>query len=293
MSKMPETEARNDSSRDLDLRSSEELVEVIVDDQEGALAAVRSARAVIAHAIERIAERIERGGSLHYVGAGTSGRLAVQDASEIPPTFGTPPQVVQAHIAGGAAAFTRAVEDAEDDGAAAAAMVEHCVRASDALIGISASGSATYVHRAVVAARAVGAYTVAIVNVSGTELGRSAEDEILLATGAEVLTGSTRLKAGTAQKIVLNAISTAVMVRLGKVYDNLMVDVVATNAKLRDRAVRLVQALTGLDASGAQVALEEAKGRVKVAAIMVKLGIDAGTASALLERERGRLRPFL
>lgn len=289
----PDTESRNAASRDLDLRATSEIVDIIVDDQERALDVVRSARDAIARVVDRIADCLACGGVLHYAGAGTSGRLAIQDASEIPPTFGTAPDLVQAHIAGGQAAFTVAVEGAEDDTAAAEAMVAASVRKGDALIGISASGSAAYVRRTVAAARAAGAYTVAMVNVAGTELGGLADDEIVLETGAEVLTGSTRLKAGTAQKIALNAISTAVMVRLGKVYDNLMVDVLATNAKLRGRALRLVQTLTGLDAGAAQPILDAAGGSVKVAVVMHRRNVDAGTARALLEREHGRLRPLL
>ena len=290
---VPQTEARHDASRDLDLRSSVDLVRVIAGDQRVAVAVVEGAAEAIARIIDRVVERLERGGRLHYIGAGTSGRLAVQDASEIPPTFGAPPELVQAHIAGGAAAMTRAVEGAEDDAGAALRLVDATIAASDAAIGISASGGATYVVRAIEAARAKGAYAAAIVNAAGTPLEQVAEDVVLLETGPEVLTGSTRLKAGTAQKIALNAISTATMVRLGKVYDNLMVDVVATNAKLRNRARRLVETLTGCDAREADQILERAGGRVKVAAVMARRGVGATEAEALLSEERGFLRPLL
>jgi len=290
---LPATEARNRDSADLDVLATPDLVALIARDQAHAATAVESAAPAIVRVVDAVCERLTRGGRLHYVGAGTSGRLGVLDASELPPTFGVPFDFACGHIAGGDAALTRAIEGAEDDGAAGAAMVEGCVTANDAVIGISASGGAAYVVRAIARAGEIGAYTAAIVNVSGSSLAGAARDAVVLETGAEVLTGSTRLKAGTAQKIALNVISTAVMVRLGKVYDNLMVDVVATNAKLRARALRLVQLLCSVDAERAQAVLDAASGRVKVAVVMARRGVDAAKANALLERERGFLRKFL
>lgn len=290
---LPQTERRNDDTRALDTLDTQALVETLVADQRAAIDAVLAQRESIAAAADEIAARLARGGSLHYVGAGTSGRLGVLDASEMPPTFGTDPQLVCAHIAGGARALQRAVEGAEDDAAAGAAEMAGHAYADDAVVGISASGGASYVLGAIERARAIGAYTVAIVNSAPSPLSSAAERSIVLATGAEALTGSTRLKAGTSQKVALNAISTAVMVRLGKVHENLMVDVVATNAKLHARATRLVQLLAGVDEARSKELLAAAQGRVKVAIVMAKRSVDAASAQALLEDERGFLRQLL
>jgi len=242
--KLPATEAANPRSVGLDTLPLQQLVELLVDENRYAVDAVFAESENIAQAVEEIVARLQRGGRLHYVGAGTSGRIAYLDASEIPPTFGVPRDLVCAHIAGGERALTQAVEGAEDDIQAGSdamgnATIQH-VTPGDAVIGISASGGAQYVLGALKKAREIGAYTIAICNNKGSQIAGIAETSIVLSTGAEVLTGSTRLKAGTAQKIVLNAISTAVMVRLGKVHGNLMVDVITTNEKLRARAIRLV-----------------------------------------------------
>jgi N-acetylmuramic acid 6-phosphate etherase len=280
---LPPTELRQERSAGLDLLETRELVEVIVRDQEEAIAAVSARTNEIARVVDGIASRLARGGRLHYIGAGTSGRLGVLDASEMPPTFGTPPDLVCAHIAGGDRALRNAIEGAEDDALAGAAEMRGHVGPHDAVIGISASGGAPYVVGALEVAREAGALTVAITSSESSALTRVAEEAIALATGPEVLTGSTRLKAGTAQKVTLNAISTAVMVRLGKVYDNLMIDVVATNAKLRARAVRLVRTLTGADEERAQEALAAGDGSVKVAVVMLVRGVGAREARALLD----------
>ncbi len=240
-SDLPSTERVSARSAGLDLLETAALVELLVDEQRDAVDAVMAQREPIARAVDEIAARLRSGGSLHYAGAGTSGRIAALDAAEMPPTFGTPPELVRAHVAGGAAALVRAIEGAEDDVRAGAEAAVASVRSGDAAIGVSASGGAPFVVALVKRARALGAFTVAITSVADSPLAREAESAIVLATGPEALAGSTRLKAGTAQKVCLNAISTAVMVRLGKVYDNLMVDVVASNAKLRRRAIRLVQ----------------------------------------------------
>ncbi len=280
---LPPTELRQARSAGLDLLETRELVEVIVRDQEEAVAAVIARTREIARAVDGIASRLARGGRLHYIGAGTSGRLGVLDASEMPPTFGTPRDLVCAHIAGGERALRNAIEGAEDDAQAGAAEMRGHVGPYDAVIGISASGGAPYVVAALEVAREAGALTVAITSSESSELTRVAEEAIALSTGPEVLTGSTRLKAGTAQKVTLNAISTAVMVRLGKVYDNLMIDVVATNAKLRGRALRLVRTLTGADEERAQAALAAGEGSVKVAVVMLVRGVGAHEARALLD----------
>ena len=289
----PPTEAIHARSAGLDRLSTPELVRLLVSEQRNAIDAVLAQNQKLAEAVEHIADRLARGGTLHYVGAGTSGRLGVLDASEIPPTFGTSPELVRAHIAGGATALVRAVEGAEDDAEAGDALAVDSIAAADAVIGISASGSAAFVVAAIERARAIGAYTVAVTSFADAPLGRHAESSIVFDTGAEVLTGSTRLKAGTAQKVALNALSTAVMVRLGKVYDNLMVDVVANNRKLRARALGLVEVLARVDAARARELLEAAGGSVKVAVIMERRRVDAPAAKALLERHRGSLRELL
>ncbi len=293
MSELPATEARSARSRDLDTRDTVEIVRLIVEDQRRAADAVLAQRAAIARVVEEIAARVRAGGRLHYIGAGTSGRLGVLDASEMPPTFGTDPTLVCAHIAGGNAALRTAIEGAEDDAEAGEREVRGHVRAGDALVGLSASGGAPYVAAALRAADGCGAYTVAIVNSPNAPLIHAARDAIVLETGPEVLTGSTRLKAGTSQKIALNAISTALMVRIGKVYDNLMVDVVATNEKLRGRAERLVCTLAEIDETRARALLAQAGGRVKTAVVMARRGVDADTAAALLADVDGSLRALL
>jgi N-acetylmuramic acid 6-phosphate etherase len=289
---LPDTEASNPRSAELDLLATPELVELLIDEQHRAVDAVAAQAGAIAAVVDAIVERFERGGSLHYVGAGTSGRIAALDAAEMPPTFGTGASLVRAHVAGGRDALLRAVEGAEDDAAAGAAAMD-AVGPADAVIGLSASGGARFVISAIERARALGAYTAAIVNSRRTPLALAAQTSIVLESGPEPLTGSTRLKAGTAQKIALNAISTAAMVRLGKVHGHLMVDVVATNQKLRGRAVRLVRTLTGASEAEARALLEAAGGRVKVAAVMQRRGVDAERATALLEGVRGSLRPLL
>ena len=241
------TEAVNAATRDLDALPTAQLVAVLAREQGAALGAVAQAEPAIARAVDAIATRLRAGGNLHYFGAGSSGRLGFLDASECPPTFGTPPSLVQAHIAGGADALVRAVEGAEDDAAAGAAEAEASLKPDDAVVGISASGQAPYVVAALRAARSLGALTIALTGDAASPLAAAVDQAIVLDTGAEPLAGSTRLKAGTAQKLVLNALSTATMVRLGRVYDNLMVDLVATNEKLRRRALRLVQSVAAVE----------------------------------------------
>ncbi len=287
------TERANARSAELDRLSTPALVELLVGEQQAAVAAVLAQTAPIADAVDAVAQRLARGGTLHYVGAGSSGRLAVLDAAEMPPTFGTPRDLVRAHIAGGPAALAASVEGAEDDGDAGAALIDRCAKAGDAVVGISASGGAAFVVRAVGSARALGAYTLAVTSVPGSALARAAQAAIVLDTGAEVLTGSTRLKAGTAQKILLNALSTAVMVRLGKVHGNLMVDLVASNAKLRDRALRMIVEVAGVTRGRAGELLDAAEGRVKVAIVMHCRNLDAAKAEALLDARGGSLRALL
>ena len=290
---LPPTERVDSQTRGLDTLATGELIATLGRSQRRAFEVVDEAGPFLAEAVERIANLLAAGGSLHYAGAGTSGRLGTLDAAECPPTFGTVPDFVRAHIAGGAAALVHAVEGAEDDAEAGAREAQAAVRSGDAVVGISASGGAAYVVAFVATARAAGAYTVALSSSLNSPLSHAAELAIALETGAEPLAGSTRLVAGTAQKLALNAISTAVMVRLGKVYDNLMVDVIASNAKLRARALRLVQALAPCDAATAAALLEAAGGSVKVAIVMARRDVEAGRARTMLAAEDGRLRSVI
>ncbi len=291
--RLPPTEAENPQSAGLDLLTTPALVELLIADQRSAIDATLAQTQAIARAVDEIARRLSRGGRLHYVGAGSSGRIATLDASEMPPTFGTLPEMVHAHIAGGSTALTSAVEGAEDDASAGNVAMLGCVRPDDAVLGISASGAAAFVVAAITRARTIGAYTIALTVDAQSALAGAAELAIVLPTGAEALAGSTRLKAGTAQKVTLNTISTAVMVRLGKVYDNLMVDVVANNHKLRARARRLVVRLTGVNEERAEELLARAGGSVKIAVLMERRSLGATQARALLERNDGSLRRLL
>ncbi len=290
---LPVTELADAATAGLDLLPVEQVVTTLAVAQRQAVDAVIAESAALAQAVDETVARLLSGGRLHYVGAGTSGRLAVLDAAEMPPTFGTPPDLVCAHIAGGERAFRSAVEGAEDDAEAGASEMRSHAGEKDVVIGISASGGAPFVVAAIATAKAAGAFTAAIVNAADSPLANVARLTIVLATGREPIAGSTRMKAGTAQKIALNTFSTAVMVRLGKVYDNLMVDVVATNEKLRRRAVRLVRMLAGVDEERAFELLAAAAGSVKVAAVMEKRNVDAGAARTLLDAQQGRLRELL
>jgi N-acetylmuramic acid 6-phosphate etherase len=280
------TEAVRPGLDDLDARPIGEVVALLVAAEGEAHAAVRAAVPRIAAAAVAIAARLEGGGRLIYAGAGTPGRLGVLDAAECGPTFGT--DVVRGVIAGGPAALTEAIEGAEDafDPAALADLT-----AADALVGITASGRTPYVLGALEHARAAGALTVAIVNNSASEV--SADVVIELLTGPEVLAGSTRLTAGTAQKVVLNALSTSVMIALGKAYGPRMVDVRATNAKVRRRAVRIVRDAASVDEEAATAALAAAGGHAKTAIVALLAGVDAAEAAARLDRARGRVRDAL
>lgn len=271
-----------------------EVVDALVQGQLAAVAVVHAARAAIAAAAEAAAARLEDGtGRLVYVGAGTSGRLAVQDGVELVPTYGWPPPRLVYLMAGGAAALTRSVEGAEDDGAAArAAVASHRLGPADVVVAVAASGRTPYAVAAVEAARAAGAFTIALANNAPSPLLDAAAAPIALATGAEVVAGSTRLAAGTAQKAALNTLSTAIMVGLGRTYGNLMVDVAARNTKLDARRLALVRRIAGVDAARAEAALVAAEGHVKTA-VLVARGDTAEGARDRLARRRGRLRAAL
>jgi N-acetylmuramic acid 6-phosphate etherase len=288
------TEARDHDAPDLDLQSTLELVRRMNAEDAGVPAAVARSAAAIAAAIDAVAERLARGGRLVYLGAGTSGRLALVDAAECESTFAVPPGRVVALIAGGPEAAATAQEEAEDDRDAGAAAVRDAgVGPADAVVALSASGRTPYAVAGLEAARNAGATTVAIVSVEASELGSTAEHEIVVLVGPEVIAGSTRLKAGTAQKLVLNMISTISMVRLGKTYGNLMVDVVATNDKLRDRVRRIVAAASGAPREQVEAALDEAGGDAKVAIVALVREIDAPSARARLDAANGDVRKAL
>ncbi|MGR6921072.1 N-acetylmuramic acid 6-phosphate etherase [[Actinomadura] parvosata] len=257
-------------------------------------AAVAVAIPAISAAIDAIAERMGQGGRLVYVGAGTSGRLAVLDASECPPTFGTDPSLVQGIIAGGPDALTRSVEGAEDDaGAGAAAIGDLEVGPLDSVVGVSASGRAPFVLGALAEARSRGALTVGLSCNDDAPLSAAADHGIEVVVGPEVVTGSTRLKAGTAQKLVLNMISTISMVKLGRTYGNKMIEMSAMNSKLAGRAMRMVADITGADRETAGAALDAAGGQAKIAVLMIQHGLDADGARALLESHGERLSDAL
>ena len=288
------TESVRPDMDDLDCRPTDELVRTLVEGQSAAQSAVKAAVPAIAAAADAIATRLKRGGRLFYVGAGTSGRLAILDASECPPTFNTSPEMVVALIAGGPAAVQEAIEGAEDDDQAGAADLRaKDLKPNDAVVGITASGRTPYVVGALRHAREVGSHTVAIVNNARSALAGVADTAIELLTGPEVIAGSTRLCAGTAQKIALSTLSTAVMVRLGKTYGPYMIDVRATNAKLRRRASRMVQQITGADASASTEALAATQGRVKPAVVMLLGSCDADEAERRLAAAEGRVREAL
>lgn len=279
---------------EIDAASVEELARLMNEADATVPAAVRAAMSQIVPAIEAVTDRLARGGRLFYVGAGTAGRIGVLDASECVPTFSTPPDLVQGIIAGGPEAILNASEGAEDDvDAGTRAIADHGVTEADAVIGIAASGRTPYVLAAVRAARLRGALTVSLSCNLATQLSDEAEYPIEVPVGPEVLAGSTRLKAGTAQKLVLNMISTIAMVRLGKTYGNLMVDLRATNAKLRERAVRIVQAVTGADRDRAEAALQKAGLDVKLAILIVGRDLDVDEAQHRLTAAQGRLRAAL
>ena len=287
------TEARLPASEHLDELSTAGLLEVIHAADHAAVAAVDRELPKIAAAVDAIAARIDQGGHLFYQGAGTSGRLGVLDASECPPTYNTPPTLVQAIIAGGYAALRRSIERAEDDPALGAQdLRERGFSGNDVLVGIAASGRTPYVLGGLDYARRQGALTIGLSCVPGSPVALAAEIAITPATGAEAVTGSTRMKAGTATKLVLNMISTGVLVRLGYVYGNLMVNVQPTNSKLADRAARIVSAITGLD-NAAAAELIEKSGSVKAAVVMHRLGMTRAQAEARLAAVHGRLKDAL
>ena len=291
---MSTTENASARYADIDEWSTRELVDGIVESQFTAISAVAAASASIARAIDAIAARLGAEGRLIYLGAGTSGRIGAQDGAELPPTFNWPYERAITLMAGGPGALLHAVENAEDSPTAAAEGLDALgLMASDVVVGLAASGNTPYVVAGLEHARRKGALTVGIINNPGGKVGAAAEIEVLLETGPEFLAGSTRMKAGTAQKVALNAISTGVMIRLGFVYRGLMVEMRPTNAKLRERAVRMVSQLTGADDGASRQALEEAGGAIKLATVMLLRGIGRAEAEAALAKASGNLRQAL
>jgi len=295
--RLPSTELENPRAQDLDSKSAREIVRIIHSEDRKAWESLDSELDTIADVIDAVAGAFERGRRLIYLGAGTSGRLGVLDASECPPTFGVDPGLVEGFIAGGDGALRKAVEGAEDSVEGGARLVsEASVREGDVVCGISASGRTPFVSGALEEARCRGAVTVLVAADGGLrhDNERPAWDHlVIIDAGPECVAGSTRMKAGTATKMVLNMITTGAMVRWGKVYDNLMVDLVAANDKLRDRARRLVERIARVDSQQAVELLEKAEGGVKVAIVMARRGTDPAESRRLLEAHKGHLRPAL
>ncbi|MGW0800983.1 N-acetylmuramic acid 6-phosphate etherase [Streptomyces sp. NPDC002692] len=285
------TESRNPRTAELDRMPVTELLATMNDEDQTVALAVRTALPRIAEAVEKITASLRAGGRLVYLGAGTSGRIGLLDAVECPPTFGTDPDQVVGLLSGGPGAFVLAVEGAEDSPQLAVTDLEGIgLTARDTVVGLAASGRTPYVVGGLEHARAVGASTVSVACNSDAVISRHADVAIEVPTGPEILTGSTRLKGGTAEKLVCNMLSTATMVQLGKVYGNLMVDLRATNEKLVDRARRIVAQATGSDLDAASAALQEADGHAKTAIVMLLAGCTRQEAIARLKAARDDVR---
>jgi N-acetylmuramic acid 6-phosphate etherase len=288
------TEQRNPRSRGLDAKSTLEILRVLNREDARVAAAVRHELPKISRAVDAIVKSFRKGGRLFYVGAGTSGRLAVLDAAECPPTFGTPPKMVQAIIAGGPRAVRGAAEGAEDSAKNAARdLAKAGLRRGDVVVGIAASGTTPYVLGAMKFAKKIGAVTVGVTSNAKGPLARTTDIAIAPDTGPEAVAGSTRLKAGTAQKMVLNLLSTASMVRLGRVYENWMIYVALTNQKLRQRGARILQEASGASVSDAQRTLRQARHDLPAALVMLKTGANLRKAQQLLKRSGGNVRQAL
>ncbi len=284
------TEQPNPASAAIDEQSTEAIVRIINREDQLVACAVERELPAIARAVDAIVAAVERGGRLFYLGAGTSGRLGVLDASECPPTFSTPPEMVQGIMAGGEQALSRATETTEDDPAIGVRdLLARGFTGRDVLVGIAASGRTPYVLGAVAEARRLGAVTVGLSCSPDSELSRAAEIAITPLVGPEVVAGSTRMKAGTAQKLVLNMLSTAAFIRLGYVYGNLMVNVQPKNAKLLDRARRIVSRAADVPMERAAELLADAGDNVRVAILMAKAGVDRQEAARRLEAAGGRI----
>lgn len=285
------TEQINPNSRNLDQLTALELVDLFNQEDQQLISAIATAREPLAAAVEKTAQALRQGGRLFYVGAGTSGRLGVLDAAECPPTFCTPPEMVQGILAGGDAALVRsseALEDRTDDGAAEIA--DRNVTKTDVVVGITAGGTTPFVHGALQAANERGATTVFMACVPADQVSIDVDIDVRLLVGPEILAGSTRLKAGSVTKLALNIISTGAMVQIGKVYGNRMVDVSVTNSKLEDRALRIIADLTELPRDQAGELLARCDRKVKLALLVHWTGLSADQGQALLDQHQGNLR---
>ena len=285
---LPVTEQENPRTREIASLPVAGILQLMNDEDAGVAAAVRLELPSVAAAVEAIVVRLQSGGRLFYVGTGTSGRLGVLDASECPPTFGVSPELVQGIIAGGYDACHRAVEASEDDRAAGARDLDaRGVIGRDAVVGLAASGRTPYTIGAIEHARQLGAFTAAVTCVPGSEITRVAEVSIVPMVGPEVVAGSTRLKAGTAQKLVLNMLSTAAMIRLGYVTGNRMTNMLPRNVKLRARSIRIISAEAGSDEESAAAALDQAEGELPVAIVMLRTGRSRDESKHALDAARG------
>ena len=288
------TEQRNPNSSEIDLADSTSIVKIINEEDKKVAHAVEKHLIVIADAIDAIVEKLKVGGRILYFGAGTSGRLGVLDAAECPPTFGTNPETVQGFIAGGKAAMFVAQEGAEDSEQIGMDEVNRLnVTDKDIVIGLAASGRTPYVHGAVKRANSIGCVAVMVTTVSEDQVELDVDYMVAVPVGPEVLMGSTRMKSATAQKMILNMFTTGAMIRLGKVYENVMVDLQLTNKKLEERAKRIVMSLSGVDYEEASVLLDEADNHVKTALLMALTNVDKNTAQQKLNEHDGFIRRAL
>lgn len=288
------TEDINDATKNIDMMSIEDILSIMNDENDNVMSAVKNAIPEITKVAKKAYDTISSGGRVVYIGAGTSGRLGVLDASECPPTFSVPKDMFIGLIAGGDTALRNAIEGAEDDKEACAKdLGEIGFSKKDMLIGIAASGRTPYVIGGLSYAKNIGAYTVAVVNNHDTAMGKIADTTVELLTGPEVISGSTRLKAGTSQKIVLNMISTSVMIKYGKVYDNLMVDLNPTNEKLKLRAINIVMKIAKIDEEKAKKTLLEADGKTKLAIVMIMTNKSKKDSEKILDDANGVLKKAL
>ncbi|MBU3112309.1 N-acetylmuramic acid 6-phosphate etherase [Clostridium lacusfryxellense] len=288
------TESRNENTMDIDSVSTLEMVKMINNEDKKVAQAVEKELPKIAEAIDNITLRMQKGGRLIYIGAGTSGRLGILDASECPPTFGTPEELVQGIIAGGKEAIFRALEGAEDSKELAVRdLKDKCISKNDTIVGLAASGRTPYVIGGLEYANEIGALTISVTCNANSEVSKAAKISIAPVVGAEVVTGSTRLKSGTAQKLVLNMLSTGVMIKLGKVYGNLMVDVKSTNEKLIERAKLIVCQATGIEIEEATKALNITDFDVKLAIFMILSKLNKEDAKIRLDHNRGYIAEAL
>lgn len=289
-----DTEQKNERTKNIDILSTLEVLKLINDEDKKVAFAVEKELEHIKEAVDMVYEKMVAGGRLIYAGCGTSGRIGILDAVECPPTFGTDPELVQAIIAGGVMAFVKAVEGAEDDLNLAAKDLDKIgFSAKDILVGIAASGRTPYVIGAVTHAKKLGAKTISLTCCNNSQLTTMTDISITPQTGPEVITGSTRLKSGTAQKMVLNMLSTSVMIKLGKVYGNLMVDLKATNEKLVERAVLIVRTITGVEDQVARDTLKSCDYSAKTAIVMLQCNLTAEEAEQAIEKANGHISSMI